>query len=359
MFNALNRFISRLDSDAPAQTSTYNAFGFQVLRNKNADLPIEPWFDFIVGINGRMIEDSDPSLFAQEVRNCAGGTVTLGLWSAKGQRTRTLHIPISPDNPTLGISLQHAPLSTVATIWHILDVPANSPADLAGLLPYSDYILGTPEGILHGEAGLGELVEDHIGRPLRLYVYNNEYDVTRELTIQPSRDWGGEGALGCVLGYGALHRIPAPLSEPVAEPGSTLFDGEPARFSNEESRAAALAGSTTTTAPSDFLIPAQLTGSAPPPAASSDKAHRKHAGRGHDKTVQMKGGKLDDYFMEGEQKSRELDYVPSAKSTGTPPPPPPKSGGPPKAGAGPPRGGPPKAGESKEAEKEEDKATAS
>ncbi|OBT77844.1 hypothetical protein VF21_03219 [Pseudogymnoascus sp. 05NY08] len=362
MFNALNRFISRLDSDAPAQTSTYNAFGFQILRNKNADLPIEPWFDFIVGINGRMIEDSDPSLFAQEVRNCAGGTVTLGLWSAKGQRTRTLHVPIPADNPTLGISLQHAPLSTVATIWHILDVPANSPADLAGLLPYSDYILGTPEGILHGEAGLGELVEDHIGRPLRLYVYNNEYDVTREVTIQPSRDWGGEGALGCVLGYGALHRIPAPLSEPVAEPGSTLFDGEPARFSNEESRAAALSATgavPTTTAPSEFLIPAQLPGAAPPPAASSDKAHR----RRHDKTVQAKGGKLDDYFMEGEQKSRELDYVPSAKSTSTPPPPPPKSGGPPKATPGPPKGGPPpggppkaeetKAEETKETEKEE------
>ncbi|KFX97802.1 hypothetical protein O988_04684 [Pseudogymnoascus sp. VKM F-3808] len=361
MFNALNRFISRLDSDAPAQQSTYNAFGFQVLRNNNADLPIEPWFDFIVGINGRMIEDSDPNLFAQEVRNCAGGTVTLGLWSAKGQRTRTLHIPISPDNPTLGISLQHAPLSTVATIWHILDVPANCPADLAGLLPYSDYILGTPEGILHGEAGLGELVEDHIGRPLRLYVYNNEYDVTREVTIQPSRDWGGEGALGCVLGYGALHRIPAPLSEPVAEPGSTLFDGEPARFSNEESRAAALSStgaSSTPVPPSEFLIPAQLTGAAPPPAASSDKAHRKH-GRGHDKAVQQKGGKLDDYFMEGEQKSRELDYVPSAKSTGTPPPPP-KSGGPPKATGGPPKGGPPKGGppkvgESKETEKDEKK----
>ncbi|KFY28240.1 hypothetical protein V493_03030 [Pseudogymnoascus sp. VKM F-4281 (FW-2241)] len=384
MFNALNRFISRLDSDAPAQASTYNAFGFQVLRNKNADLPIEPWFDFIVGINGRMIEDSDPSLFAQEVRNCAGGTVTLGLWSAKGQRTRTLHIPIFEESTTagtlhrlgeglvtadldlwdwvlstLGISLQHAPLSTVATIWHILDVPANSPADLAGLLPYSDYILGTPEGMLHGEAGLGELVEDHIGRPLRLYVYNNEYDVTREVTIQPSRDWGGDGALGCVLGYGALHRIPAPLSEPVAEPGSTLFDGEPARFSNEESRAAAQsstgAPAATATGPSEFLIPAQLTGAAPPPPASSDKAHRKHGGRGHDKTVQLKGGKLDDYFMEGEQKSRELDYVPNAKATGTPPPPPPKSGGPPKAAAGgPPKGGPPKAGASKETEKEEE-----
>lgn len=55
MFNALNRFISRLDSDSPAQNSNHGAFGFQVLQNKNLELGIEPWFDFIVGINGRMI----------------------------------------------------------------------------------------------------------------------------------------------------------------------------------------------------------------------------------------------------------------------------------------------------------------
>ena len=55
MFNALNRFISRLDSDSPAQGSTHLAFGFQVLRNASLELGIEPWFDFIVGINGRML----------------------------------------------------------------------------------------------------------------------------------------------------------------------------------------------------------------------------------------------------------------------------------------------------------------
>ena len=83
MFNALNRFISRLDSDAPQQRSDHGAFGFQVLRNKTLELAIEPWFDFVVGINGRLIDDSDPALFAQEIRNCGGSTVTLGLWSAK------------------------------------------------------------------------------------------------------------------------------------------------------------------------------------------------------------------------------------------------------------------------------------
>ena len=202
-------------------------------------------------------------------------------------------------------------------------MPANSPADIAGLLPYSDYILGTPEGVLHGESGLGELVEDHIGRPLRLYVYNNEYDVTREVTIHPSKDWGGEGALGCVLGYGALHRLPAPLSEPVAGPGETMFETENARFSNEEVRPHSrgeLFVPAGASEPAQLLVPAQLVS---PPAGTphGKKRDRKH---GHSPNKMM-----DDYFNEGEKKSRELDYAPT---TTTPPPPPPKSGGPPKAG---------------------------
>jgi hypothetical protein len=210
-------------------------------------------------------------------------------------------------------------------------VPTASPADIAGLLPYSDYILGTPEGVLHGESGLGELVEDHIGRPLRLYVYNNEYDVTREVTIHPSRDWGGEGALGCVLGYGALHRLPAPLSEPIAGPGEMLFETENARFSNEEPRPLSGQGEFFVPAaisqPGDFLVPAQLVPPTAPPKTTPRKKERKQG----NKNV------MDDYFNEGEQKSRELDHAPGAKAT--PPPPPPKAGGPPTAG--PPKASPP------------------
>jgi hypothetical protein len=56
MFNALNRFISRLDGDVPQQRQLgQGTYGFQVLRNTNLELSIEPWYDFIVGINGRVI----------------------------------------------------------------------------------------------------------------------------------------------------------------------------------------------------------------------------------------------------------------------------------------------------------------
>ena len=346
MFGALNRFISRLDSDAPSQTprDTHSAFGFQVLRNKNTDIPIEPWYDFVIGINGRRIEEPDSNSFAVEIRNCAGANVALTVWSAKGQRVRTLQIAVPTPSPTLGLTLQWTPISSTEDVWHILDVIPDSPADVAGLLPYGDYIVGTPEGNVHGEAGLGELVEDYLSRTLRLWVYNHEYAVTRLVTITPSRSWGGSGALGCVLGFGALHRLPAPLNEPPAAPGETLF--ETARFSNEENRPASAnqmrsypAGSSLYKASlnqqsSDLLVPATLASPPPPPPLASvvggaSTPGPPRAARKARKVVSPNSA-FDEYFKEGEQKSKEEDFTPAAKSV---PPPPPKMGGPPPVAA--------------------------
>ena len=58
MFGALNRFIGVLDaepSQEQRQQPESTSFGFQVLRNKDAELPLEPWFDFIVGLNGHPV----------------------------------------------------------------------------------------------------------------------------------------------------------------------------------------------------------------------------------------------------------------------------------------------------------------
>lgn len=41
-----------------------------------------------------------------------------------------------------------------------------------------------------------------------MYVYNTEDDRCREVVIKPNSQWGGEGSLGCGIGYGYLHRIP-------------------------------------------------------------------------------------------------------------------------------------------------------
>jgi GRASP55/65 PDZ-like domain len=41
-----------------------------------------------------------------------------------------------------------------------------------------------------------------------------EEDACREVTIKPNSKWGGEGSLGCGIGYGYLHRIPIRLVQP-------------------------------------------------------------------------------------------------------------------------------------------------
>ncbi|KAF2155348.1 golgi reassembly-stacking protein [Myriangium duriaei CBS 260.36] len=327
MFGALNRFISRLDSEQPQKPSGQSAYGFQVLKNLNVELAIEPWFDFIIGINGRSIDNGDPNLFIAEVKNCAGSSISLGVFSAKGQAIREQYVQVPHDSGALGLSLQWTSLATTEDVWHILDVTPNSPADLAGILPYSDYVIGSPEGPMRGENALPELIEAHMNRSIRLYVYNNEYDVTRTVDITPSRAWGGSGALGCVLGFGALHRLPAPLTEPSQAPGETLF--EAARFSNEEPRASpamlqqGFQQHPTAGAP-DLMIPV---GTGPPkaPAGGPPKAGRKV--RAHHNV--SPGAAMDDYFKEQEEKSRELDRGSTPKAASSLPPPP--KGGPPRS----------------------------
>lgn len=167
---------------------------------------------------------------------------------------------------------------------------------------------------------------------MRFYVYNHEYNVTRLVTMTPSRSWGGAGALGCTLGYGALHRIPASLDEPPQAPGETLF--ETARLSTDmdgrpSSRQSAREGFSQPRSSLDkshILIPAEVTSPppgvyAPPsnpkppqmtPASRRNKPARRYAG----------AADMNDYFEEGEAKSREHDTPPPSKASSLPPPPP-------------------------------------
>lgn len=39
-------------------------------------------------------------------------------------------------------------------------------------------------------------------------MYNWQTDGCREIQITPDTEWGGEGSLGCDIGFGYLHRIP-------------------------------------------------------------------------------------------------------------------------------------------------------
>nr|CAD7431017.1 unnamed protein product [Timema monikensis] len=98
-------------------------------------------------------------------------------------------------------------LSSTAEDGEIEEVHPSSPAEMAGLRPFNDYIIGA-DSVLHESEDLFTLIEAHEGRPLKLYVYNTGDDTCREVTITPNTSWGGDGSLGCGIGYGYLHRIP-------------------------------------------------------------------------------------------------------------------------------------------------------
>jgi GRASP55/65 PDZ-like domain len=76
----------------------------------------------------------------------------------------------------LGVSLRWCPLSSSGKVWHVLDVHPSSPAEIAGFIPFSDFIIGSPEGTLSaGEGALGELVEE-VTRHLSMYINPSSSD---------------------------------------------------------------------------------------------------------------------------------------------------------------------------------------
>lgn len=140
-----------------------------------------------------------------------GKQLPLTIYSCKSQSVRSVHVEPSDSwggQGLLGISIRFCSFEVAKeNVWHILEVHPNSPASLAGLRPFSDYIIGS-DSILHESEDLFNLIENHDGVNLKLYVYNFEEDSCREVTITPNSHWGGEGLVGCGIGYGYLHRIP-------------------------------------------------------------------------------------------------------------------------------------------------------
>lgn len=105
----------------------------------------------------------------------------------------------------------------------------HSPAALAGLRSNTDYIIGA-DTLLNDAEDFYALIESNQGKSLKLYVYNSDADSTREISLTPNIGWGGEGSLGCGIGYGYLHRIPLlrTSSPPVTKPNPLILNGDKA-----------------------------------------------------------------------------------------------------------------------------------
>uniref|UniRef100_A0A665U326 Golgi reassembly-stacking protein 2-like n=1 Tax=Echeneis naucrates TaxID=173247 RepID=A0A665U326_ECHNA len=191
---------------------------------------LEPFFDFIVSINNTRLNKDNDTL-KDLLKASVEKPVKMLVYSSKTLELR--ESTVTPSNlwggqGLLGVSIRFCSFEGVnENVWHVLEVEPNSPAALAGLRPHTDYIIGA-DTVMNESEDLFSLIESHEGKGLKLYVYNTDTDNCREVVITPNSAWGGEGSLGCGIGYGYLHRIPTrPFEEgkKISFPGNN--PGEP------------------------------------------------------------------------------------------------------------------------------------
>lgn len=156
-------------------------------------------------------------IFLNELLFIVGKQLPMTVYSSKTQSVRSVTIEPSETwggQGLLGVSIRFCSFEGAnENVWHVLEVHPSSPAELAGLHSFTDYIIGA-DSVLHESEDLFTLIEAHEDKSLKLYVYNSEDDTCREVTIIPNSKWGGEGSLGCGIGYGYLHRIPIRICPP-------------------------------------------------------------------------------------------------------------------------------------------------
>ncbi|XP_061588986.1 Golgi reassembly-stacking protein 2-like [Cololabis saira] len=198
---------------------------------------LEPFFDFIVSINNTRLNKDNDTL-KDLLKASVEKPIKMLVYSSKTLDLR--EATVTPSNlwggqGLLGVSIRFCSFEGAnENVWHVLEVEPNSPAALAGLRPHTDYIIGA-DTVMNESEDLFSLIESHEGKGLKLYVYNTDTDNCREVVITPNSAWGGEGSLGCGIGYGYLHRIPTrPFEEgkkisfpgnSTSEPASPLKDG--------------------------------------------------------------------------------------------------------------------------------------
>ncbi|XP_038156356.1 Golgi reassembly-stacking protein 1-like [Cyprinodon tularosa] len=216
-------------SDAP-EGGTYGYHVHGVQPNSPAEKAgLQSFFDFILSLDNKRLREENEQL-KELLKANVERAVKMEVYSTKSTRVRELEVV--PSNMWGGQGLLGARVRFCSyqganeNVWHVLDVEASSPAALAGLQPYGDYIVGADQ-VLQDSEDFFSLIEAHEGKPLKLLVYNTQTDSCREVMVTPNGAWGGEGSLGCGIGYGYLHRIPVNPEVSTMEPSVAVTEGKP------------------------------------------------------------------------------------------------------------------------------------
>mmetsp|Transcript_37716 Transcript_37716/g.70330 ORF Transcript_37716/g.70330 Transcript_37716/m.70330 type:complete len:406 (+) Transcript_37716:69-1286(+) len=182
-----------------------------------AESGLEVFFDFILAINGIRLEPGEQSVFAKTIQEAENGSAKLTVYNTRANMTR--EVAVMPrkwaGSGLLGATVRYDSVDVAENHGiRVLEVFPNSPAAHAGLVPFQDFLLGTPQRVFHDIDELVEVVQANLNERMQVYVYNADTESIREAILVPNNSWGGDGCIGCDIGTGLLHRIPAPRRPP-------------------------------------------------------------------------------------------------------------------------------------------------
>ncbi|EAN30984.2 GRASP55/65 PDZ-like domain protein [Theileria parva strain Muguga] len=174
---------------------------------------VEPFFDYILDVDGyTYTDDSDETLnlFTKYVNDHENQQIALSIYNARKKNIRDVYIvPQKWDGiGLLGLTLKFGLFNCLDEGAHIVHVYDKSPAQKAGLMPITDYLLGTNLQLFYGLDCVRIHVANKVDKEVVLIVYNSVTETVRRALIVPRENWGGRGTLGCDLAKGYIHRIP-------------------------------------------------------------------------------------------------------------------------------------------------------
>lgn len=307
--------------------------GLRVVYVDETQLQLQSYFDYIVGINDDavpMISNQHGYFYPDYYRitqifdSSANSTLKLNVWSAKGGTFRDEYMSIlSKDEAKLedvslssgsmkeserafqrlGFKVQWSPLIAATFTYHVLNVTSHAgPAAQSGLIPDEDYIIGCQDGLLAtgGENLLQDIARSRANHDLQLYVYNMVHDCVRPITVHI----GGDGRLGCNVGYGFLHRIPTVIK-------NTQETDQQQQFQTLSEPVTDLEPTSSST-----FVPSAL---APPTTSKKPASKKKHIAAPAQETS------MSDYFSEGKDQSARPTSTPKQQEGDSAVPPPPIS----------------------------------
>jgi hypothetical protein len=143
------------------------------------------------------------------------------VWNIKSQKERL--VKLIPNDTWGGAGLLGVTIrldnyqAAEERLIRVLVVSEKSPAAVAGLVPDTDFLLGTTTQTLDSVKTLAKLLQQHENTVLDLYVYNSKSDMVRMVALMPTVSWEASrgGLLGAELGTGYLHRLPKAVTETV------------------------------------------------------------------------------------------------------------------------------------------------